>query len=76
MRQRNPETAVVTANGAKPKAPTRFSARGIVSVVLLLGFTAGALSGCVLVPVPGFCGPGSGFGGPPPGPPGPRPYWR
>ena len=70
MKQHNSTTAVVTRTGATPNAPTRVTASGIVTVTLLLGLTAGALSGCILAPA-GYCGPGPGYG-----PPGPRSYYR
>ena len=70
MRQHNSTTAAVTRTGATPNVPTRVSASGIVTVGLLLGLIAGALSGCIVAPL-GYCGPGPGYG-----PPGPRSYYR
>lgn len=69
MTQHNFTTALEPRTETTPNAPTRGSCRGIVTVALLLGLIAGTLSGCYY-PVPGYCGPGYGYGPPA------RPYYR
>ena len=60
---RQPQTESIVA-GAKCKALSRSAAREIVTLALLLGLVTSALSGCILVPVPGWGhGPGHGHEG-------------